>query len=565
MFFRLSLFPQSNAKLPMKVLDAIAHIMKKEGVEYLSAYPTTALIESTAEVGIRPIICRQERVGVGIADGYARVNNGNPPGVFAMQNGPGAENAFAGVATAYSDAVPMLLLPLGHPRARDGVFPLFSSMRSFSDITKSVEQISTASQIGETMRRAFARLKMGRPGPVMVEIPTDIADAEVDASILESYKPVKATLSTADSQDVLSASRALLDAKAPIIHAGQGVLYANATEELIELAELLQIPVMTTLAGKSAFPEKHPLALGSGSSVMNGCVYHFLGQADVVFGIGTSFTKHGMTTTIPSDKVFIHATNDPIDIDKDYYTDYPVIGDAKLVLQQFIEACKGLRPSIDQDDNRVVEEIASVRKAWLKEWTPKLTSDEVPITPYRVIWEFMNNVDPAEAIVTHDSGSPRDQLMPFYQSGGPRTYLGWGKSHGLGTGLGLNIGAKLAAPDKFVVNFMGDAAFGMTGLDFETAARSSIPILTVVLNNSTMAIETTHMARSHELYGTRDIGGNYADMGRAMGGWAERVADPADVGPAILRARKATEDGQASLLEFITSEETAFSYRRPFG
>ena len=548
----------------MKVLDAIACIMKKEGVAYLSAYPTTALIESAAEVGIQPIICRQERVGVGIADGYARVTNGNPPGVFAMQNGPGAENAFAGVATAYSDAVPMLLLPLGHPRARDGVFPLFSSVRSFSDITKSVEQISTASQIGETMRRAFARLKMGRPGPVMVEIPTDIADAEVDVSIPESYKPVKATLSKANSQDVLSAARALLDAKAPIIYAGQGVLYADATEELVELAELLQVPVMTTLAGKSAFPEKHPLALGSGSSVMNGCVYHFLSRADVIFGIGTSFTKHSMTTTIPSGKVFIHATNDPIDIDKDYYTDYPIIGDAKLVLQQFIEACKDLCPNINQDDSKVVEDIASVRKAWLKEWIPKLTSAEVPITPYRVIWEFMKNVDPAEAIVTHDSGSPRDQLMPFYQSGGPRTYLGWGKSHGLGTGLGLNIGAKLAAPDKFVVNFMGDAAFGMTGLDFETAARNSIPILTIVLNNSTMAIETTHMARSHELYGTRDIGGNYADMALAMGGWAERVADPADVGPAILRARKATEEGQASLLEFITSEETAFSYRRPF-
>ena len=391
----------------MKVLDAIAHIMKKEGVEYLSAYPTTALIESTAEVGIRPIICRQERVGVGIADGYARVNNGNPPGVFAMQNGPGAENAFAGVATAYSDAVPMLLLPLGHPRARDGVFPLFSSVRSFSDITKSVEQISTASQIGETMRRAFARLKMGRPGPVMVEIPTDIADAEVDASVLESYKPVKATLSNADSQDVLSAARALLDAKTPIIHAGQGVLYADATEELVELAELLQVPVMTTLAGKSAFPEKHPLALGSGSSVMNGCVYHFLGHADLIFGIGTSFTKHSMTTTIPSGKTFIHATNDPIDIDKDYYADYPVIGDAKLVLQQFIEACKDPKnPSTDQDDSKVAEEIAAVRKAWLKEWIPTLTSTEVPITPYRVIWEFMNNVDPAEAIVTHDSGSP---------------------------------------------------------------------------------------------------------------------------------------------------------------
>ncbi len=549
----------------MKVLDAIAHILKKEGVEYLSAYPTTALIESTAEVGIKPIICRQERVGVGIADGYARVTNGNSPGVFAMQNGPGAENAFAGVATAYSDAVPILLLPLGHPRERDGVFPQFSSVRSFSDITKFVEQISTASQVGETMRRAFARLKMGRPGPVMVEIPSDVADVEVDASILENYKPIKATLSKADLEAVQSAARALLNAKSPIIYAGQGVLYADASEELVELAELLQVPVMTTLAGKSAFPEKHPLALGSGSSVMNGCVYHFLRQADVVFGIGTSFTKHSMTTTIPSGKVFIHATNDPIDIDKDYYTDYPIIGDAKLVLQQFIDACKDLQSaSTNQGDSNVVGEIASVRKAWLKEWTPKLTSDEVPITPYRVIWEFMNNVDPREAIVTHDSGSPRDQLMPFYQSGGPRTYLGWGKSHGLGTGLGLNIGAKLASPDKFVVNFMGDAAFGMTGLDFETAARNGIPILTIVLNNSTMAIETTHMARSHELYGTRDIGGNYADMALAMGGWAERVDDPTDVGPAILRARKATKDGQASLLEFITSEETAFSYRRPF-
>ena len=550
----------------MKVLDIIAHILKKEGVEYLSAYPTTALIESTAEVGIKPIICRQERVGVGIADGYARVTNGNSPGVFAMQNGPGAENAFAGVATAYSDAVPILLLPLGHPRERDGVFPQFSSVRSFSDITKFVEQISTASQVGETMRRAFARLKMGRPGPVMVEIPSDIADVEVDASILESYKPIKATLSKADSEAVQSAARALLNAKSPIIYAGQGVLYADTSEQLVELAELLQVPVMTTLAGKSAFPEKHPLALGSGSSVMNGCVYHFLGQADVVFGIGTSFTKHSMTTTIPSGKVFIHATNDPIDIDKDYYTDYPIIGDAKLVLQQFIEACKDLQSAStgQGDSTTVAEEIASVRKAWLKEWLPKLTSEEVPITPYRVIWEFMNNVNPREAIVTHDSGSPRDQLMPFYQSGGPRTYLGWGKSHGLGTGLGLNIGAKLAAPDKFVVNFMGDAAFGMTGLDFETAARNGIPILTIVLNNSTMAIETTHMARSHELYGTRDIGGNYADMALAMGGWAERVEDPADVGAAILRARKATEDGQASLLEFITSEETAFSYRRPF-
>ena len=183
------------------------------------------------------------------------------------------------------------------------------------------------------------------------------------------------------------------------------------------------------------------------------------------------------------------------------------------------------------------------------------------MTPYRVINEFMKATDPSQNIVTHDSGSPRDQIMPFYESGGPGTYLGWGKSHGLGTGLGLNMGAKLASPEKFVVNFMGDAAFGMTGLDFETAVRSGIPILTVVLNNSTMAIETAHMASSHELYNTRNLGGDYADMARAMGGWSERVDDPEEIQNAFYRAKKATENGHSALLEFITSEEQDFSFR----
>ena len=272
-----------------------------------------------------------------------------------------------------------------------------------------------------------------------------------------------------------------------------------------------------------------------------------------------------MTTPIPPGKTMIHATNDPVDIGKDYHTDHPLLGDAKLVLRQVIECCRELSDGAPRRPaGAVAEEIASTRAEWLAGWMPKLASDETPITPYRVIWEFMNLVDPDEAIVTHDSGSPRDQIMPFYRAGGPRTYLGWGKSHGLGTGLGLNIGAKLAHPDKFVVNFMGDAAFGMTGLDFETAVRSNIPILTVVFNNSTMAIETAAMAASHSLYGTRDLGGDYAGMARSMGGWAERVTDPSEVASALGRAREATENGEAALLEIITSEEKEFSHRRAF-
>ena len=173
----------------------------------------------------------------------------------------------------------------------------------------------------------------------------------------------------------------------------------------------------------------------------------------------------------------------------------------------------------------------------------------------------MRVVDPAGAIVTHDCGSPRDQLLPFYRATRPRGYLGWGKSHQLGTGLGLTIGAKVAAPDKFCVNFMGDAAFGMIGLDFETAVRAGIPILTIVLNNSTMAIEIPHMKLSHERHRARDLGGNYANLARELGGWSEKVSDPAQVAEAILRARRQTEDGHAALLEFVTSAETAFSHR----
>ncbi|HXH09553.1 MAG TPA: thiamine pyrophosphate-requiring protein [Alphaproteobacteria bacterium] len=547
----------------MKVIDAIAEILKREGVEYLSCYPTTPVIEACAAAGIRPLLCRQERVGAGIADGYSRITNGKRIGVFAMQYGPGAENAFAGVATAYSDSTPVLFLPLGHPRDRAQVFPLFSSARSYAAVTKSVETLNVATQVSEVMRRAFTLLKMGRPGPVMVEIPADVALEEIGETALD-YTPIKVTRPAGNPRDVEEAARVLLQAQRPVIHVGQGVLYAEATDEVVELAELLQIPVLSTLEGKSAFPEDHPLALGSGSGVMSRPVFHFLGQADVLFAVGTSLTKHGMATPIPSGKTIIHVTNDERDLNKNQPAAYPILGDAKLVLRQFIDAVKDLRGGTAQRRDGVAAEIARVREEWLQEWSPKLTSDEVPLNPYRVMWDFINTVDAKDAIVTHDSGSPRDQLMPFYRATTPRSYIGWGKSHALGTGLGLIIGAKLAAPDKFCVNFMGDAAFGMTGLDFETAVRCGIPITTIVLNNSSMAIERHALAISHERYRARDIGGNYADMGRAMGGYAERIEKPDDIIPAIQRARQHNANGRAVLLEFITSEEITYSHRRAF-
>jgi len=544
----------------MLVMNVIAEILKREGVSTLFCFPTTPIIEAAAAVGIKPVICRQERVGVHMADGFSRVSNGRPPGVFAMQYGPGAENAFAGVATAFSDSSPVVFLPLGHPRETAQLFPMFKSSRTYASITKSVEEVILPEEVANVMRRAFSQAKNGRPGPVMVEVPADVHSTEVGADP-NQYRPVRATRSAGDARDIDEAARMLLDASCPMILVGQGVFYAEATDELRQLAELLQAPVMTTFDGKSAFPEDHALALGSGGGTFTGPGRHFLHKSDLVLGIGCSFTKHGIATpALPPGKKIIHATNDTRDLHKAFAADLGILGDAKLVLGQLIEVVRD-RLGGKARSNGVAQEAASQREAWLGRWQAKLRSDERPINPYRVISEFMRVINPAEAIVTHDSGSPREQLNPFYRATRPRGYIGWGKSHQLGTGLGLAIGAKVAAPDKFCVNFMGDAAFGMTGLDFETAVRCGIPILTVVLNNSSMAIEIPHLVVSHDKYGTRDIGGRYADLGRAMGGWSERVERPEDIAGAFARARKATEGGQAALLEFITSQETRFSNR----
>jgi acetolactate synthase-1/2/3 large subunit len=340
------------------------------------------------------------------------------------------------------------------------------------------------------------------------------------------------------------------------------VLYAEAWDELLKLAELLDAPVMTTTDGKSAFPEDHALALGSGGTVYTGHGRHFLHESDLIFAIGTSLTKHNISTPIiPDGKRIIHATNDTRDLYKTHPCELPILGDAKLVLKQMIEAAKD-RLGKKKHSTGAKKTIATKKAEWEKRWEPKLRSQEVPICPYFVMSEFQRVIPSEDAIVTHDSGSPRDQLLPMYVAKKPRGYLGWGKSHQLGTGLGLAIGAKMGAPDKMCVNFMGDAAFGMTGLDFETAARSGIPITTIVLNNSTMAIETHAMAYSHEKFKTRDLGGSYANLAADLGGWSERVTRPDEVGPAIKRARKVNEDGRAALLEFVTSAETAFSHRR---
>jgi thiamine pyrophosphate-dependent acetolactate synthase large subunit-like protein len=544
----------------MNGVTVIAEILKTEGVEWIGCMPSNPLIEAAAAAGIRPIVCRQERTGVHMADGFSRINNGRRIGVFLMQAGPGAENAFGGVAQAFADSVPILLLPAGANRDRLGVPPTFSPTRSYETITKWSAQINLTSRIPEIMRRAYTKLRSGRPGPVLLEIPTDVAGETIAETTL-AYESPPIVRSAADPEGIRRAARALLAAERPIIHAGQGVLYAEATDELVRLAEFLQAPVMTTLSGKSAFPEHHPLSVGTGSRATTGGVYHFLRRADLVFGIGCSFAKSGFAVPIPTGKTLVHATNDTDDLNKDFPCQYPLVGDAKLVLSQLLEELRQQAGSAGRTTNQTLgDEIRAVKEAWLQQWLPRLTSDETPINPYRVVWDLMHTVDLDQTIVTHESGSIREQIVPFWEAHQPHSFIGWGKSTQLGYSLGLAMGAKLAAPDKQVIHLMGDAAFGMVGMDIETAVRAQIPILTMILNNSTMAIYPDHrFPEATKRYQLKKLSGNFAGVAQALGAHSERIDKPHDIVPAIQRGLAATTAGQPAVLEVMIKEEGAAS------
>ena len=552
--------------MPTTGADLIARILKQEGVDYMGVIPFNSLEEAAAKAGIRPLIFRQERVGVNLADAYTRVTNGRRTGVFSMQAGPGAENAFAGVAQAYADSVPILLLPASAPRNRAGVHPTFSPQRTYESVVKWAGRVELPEEIPNALRRAFSQLRLGRPSPVLLELPSDILRGEAPADPFP-YAPVQARRAEGDPQDVREAARLLLAAKSPVIHAGQGALYAEAWDELQQLAELTQTPVMTSMAGKSAFREDHPLSLGTRSSTTTGMVAHFLSKADLVFGIGCSFTRIHYGADQFDSKALVHITNDENDINKDYPADHAVIGDAKLVMRQLIAEIKAA-PAASRAVGRggrpnFAAQIAAVRDVWMRDWLPKMNSDAVPINPYRALSDLSKAIDPAKTIMNHDSGSPRDQMIPFYQAVNPRGFIAWGKSTQLGYSLGAAMGAKLAAPDKLCVNVIGDYGFGMVGTDLETAARENIPILTVVLNNSSMGIyRPEHFATAHELYGTKTTGGDFVKMAEALGGYSERVTQPQDIIPAVQRCAGVVDGGRPALLEIVTDDaEKDMPYR----
>ena len=544
----------------MNGYEAIAKILKQEGVEWMACFPANPLIEAVAKEGIKPFVFRQERGGIMAADGFSRMMaNQGKFGVFACQGGPGIENAFGGLARASAEGVPILFLPDGPGNDKTATSPNFSGPDNFRFITKWAQSVTSADRIPSLMRQALSIMKNGRPGPVMLEIQRDVMGGEVTS--LDDFRSTKRYVAAPDKSDLRAAVKKLLAAKKPVIWAGQGVLYAGASAKLTELAELTQIPVITTMPGKSAIDERHPLSLGAANKSAPKGVWEWLKSSDLLFAIGASLTKTNFGIDIPPGKTLIHSTANYDDIDKEYTTDIGLIGDAnKTIFMLIVEIKAEIGEEGRKSDSSNREAVAEVKKEWMNDWSELLNSSMDPINPYRLVNEINKSVDHENTIVTHDAGHPRDQVMPFYTATVPHSYIGWGKSTHLGYGIPLMIGAKIAHPEKMCINFMGDAAFGMSGLDLETANRIGAPITTVLLNNGTMGGYNRALPTAMGEFNAGNMGGDYAGIAEDLGGVGIKITDPTKIAGALMRARQINDnEGKSVLLDVKTQQWVEFS------
>ncbi len=542
----------------MNGYEAIARTMRIEGVEWMACYPSNPLIEACAKESIRPILFRHERGGIMAADGYSRQMRNKKYGVFCSQGGPGVENSMGAIAQAWGDAVPIIYFPDAHDRYKATIKPNFRANYSYQYITKFAETITAPNDIVHFARRAFHALKNGRPGPVLVEMPRDVMVQDV--TNIDTYQSPKRMFTQPSAGEIKDAVKKLLAARKPAIWAGQGVLYAEATEELREFSELTQIPVMTTMEGKGAMDEEHPLCLGAGNRTAPKPVFVWLKESDVLFAVGASLTVTNYGLQVPDGKFIIHNTNNPEDINKDYKVSIGLLGDARLTLRAMIDEAKAqIGPEGRKKDSSVRESVAQVKAEWVREFAPHLSSDMDPINPYRLVNEINKALDHKNSIVTHDAGHPRDEIMPFYRATVPGSYIGWGKTTHLGYGIPLMIGAKMANPNKFCLNFMGDGAFGMSGLDVETSVRGGLPITSVVLNNGTMGGYNKALPVAMEKYNVGNMTGDYAKVAEGLGAVGIKVMKPSEIGPALKKAQQLNKEGRTVLLDVKTQQQDKFS------
>ena len=545
--------------MKVKAAQGLARILKSEGVPWVACYPTNHVNNALGEEDVPILMMREERYAVAVADAFSRVTGGKQVGVCTIMGGlnaAGIQLAYGAVAQAFEDSSPVLVITAGVPQGSGG-HTHYDMVRGFQSVTKWVGTVDKAELMPDFAHRAFTQLRSGRPGPVLLIVPPNLGEYDEDA---HPYTPVKGWRSAPDPDDVKAAVQALLRAQSPLLYVGEGVFYAQAMDELQQFAELAQVPVLTTLKGKSAFPENHALAVGIRGSLAE----HFLHKCDLLFAIGSSLFPNRFSHAIPdaSKKTIVQCTVDTLDIHRSYKTDYALIGDAKLTLQALIQELSAQTGGGVRKNQALIDEIKAGKEAFLAKFRPLMESNEKPINPYRVYGDLMKVLDPHKSFVTGDSGNTRDQISTVYEALIPRGFLGWGNVSTLGFSLAAALGAKLAYPERQCVNITGDAGVSYMMGNFEAVARYGLGVTTIHINNGGFAgYGPGFWGPGHDPY-THEVSDHskvcMASMARAQGYHAEDVTEPSEIIPALRRALEANAKRQPAFLEFICSQHPVY-------
>lgn len=538
--------------MTIDVATGIARILKQEGVEWVSTFPVCRVNNALGREGVPMLMMRDDRYAVAVADAFSRITAGTRIGVCTFQGGvnaAGMQYAYAGLAQAYEDGSPVLCITDGVPMGSTGnsQFDVPASMKT---VSKWFGYLDTPERVPVFMRRAFTMLRSGRPGPVILAIPNATSTYDETA---DPYVPVQGVKAAPDPAAVRAAVALVLQAQQPLIYAGEGVIYAGASDDLLALAELLQTPVITTLKAKGAFPENHPLFVG----VRGDQVAQYLAKSDLILAVGSSLSpgrfSHGIPD--PARKTLIHCTVDELHINKIYPTAQAVIGDARLTLQALRQEVSDRTGGAGRPAPQVAAEIKAARDAGLAKYREVMASDEKPINPYRVYGELMQVLDPRNSFVTHESGNTRDQLSTVYDTLIPRGFLGWGNVSTLGFSLAAAIAAKKAFPTRPAVAVTGEAGLGYMMGNLEVLLREQLGVTVVHISNGGFAgYGPGFWGPGHDPFTHAVLGPNDIDMAKVLGALGlhtERVSDPAEVRPALQRALAANASGRPAYLECI--------------
>ena len=542
--------------MSIDVATGIVRILKQEGIEWVSTFPVCRVNNALGKEGVPMVMMRDDRYAVALADAFSRITAGQRIGVCTFQGGvnaAGMQYAYAGMAQAFEDGTPVLCITDGVPigGSENSQYDVVSAMKT---VSKWFGYIDKPERVPEFMRRAFTMLRSGSPGPVILAVPDPMALYD---ELADPYVPVKGWKTAPDPSDVKAAVDVIKQAQSPLIYAGEGVVYGQASDELVEFAELANAPVVSTLKGKGVFPESHPLFVG----VRGDHVTKYLTESDVIFAVGSSLSPGRFSHGIPNavSKTFVHCNINELHVNKAYPTEHAVIGDSKFVLKALIDEIKSSgNPIADSDKRKVHEEVKSAKDSGLAQYNEVMVSNETPINPYRVYGDLMKTLDPKKSFVTHESGNTRDQLSTVYQTEITRGFLGWGNVSTLGFGLAGALASKLAHPDRSAVVVTGEAGLGYMLGNLEVPLREKLGITVVHISNGGFAgYGPGFWGPGHDPFTHSVLGYDEVDMSKVIGqlGFhSERIDDPNEIIPAMKRALEANESGKPAYIEFICSQ-----------